>query len=158
MKLKSTLLLRIAICIITAPVIVLAVLGIWWIMNNPANPDYSYMLYPILVGIYLSVIPFFIALLQTFKLLKYIDSNQVFSELSVKVLTNIKYCAISISMIYLSIIPFVYMLAEKDDAPGLIIIGIVPSFAAIIIATFTAVLQNLLKKAIDIKSENDLTI
>lgn len=158
MKLKSTLLLRMAICFIALPVIVLAVLGIWWINNNPANSDYSYMLYPILVGIYLSVIPFFIALLQTFKLLKYIDNNQVFSELSVKVLTNIKYCAIFISMIYLSIIPFVYMLAEKDDAPGLIIIGIVPSFASIIIATFTAVLQNLLKKAIDIKSENDLTI
>lgn len=54
--------------------------------------------------------------------------------------------------------PFVYFLAEKDDAPGLIIIGFVPIFASIVIAVFAAVLQRLLQEAINIKSENDLTV
>jgi capsular polysaccharide biosynthesis protein len=54
--------------------------------------------------------------------------------------------------------PLVYMVAEKDDAPGLIIIGMAPIFASMVIAFFAAILQKLLKEAIDIKSDNDLTI
>lgn len=56
------------------------------------------------------------------------------------------------------IIPFVYNVAELDDAPGLIIIGMVPIFASMVIAVFAAVLQRLLEEAIHIKSENDLTV
>ena len=107
---------------------------------------------------YLSVIPFFIALVQAFKLLGFIDKNQAFSELSVKALKNIKFCANTISGLYALIIPFVFLVADYDDAPGLIIIGMVPIFASMVIAVFAAVLQRLLKEAIDIKSENDLTV
>jgi hypothetical protein len=107
---------------------------------------------------YLSVIPFFVALYQAFKLLSYIDKNQAFSELSIKSLKNIKFCAIIISGLYVVIMPFVYLLAELDDAPGLIIIGMVPVFAAMVIAVFAAVLQRLLQEAINIKSENDLIV
>jgi len=34
----------------------------------------------------------------------------------------------------------------------------IPIFASLVVAVFAAVLQKLLKNAIDIKSENDLTI
>ncbi|MGV2643750.1 DUF2975 domain-containing protein, partial [Clostridium perfringens] len=47
---------------------------------------------------------------------------------------------------------------EKDDAPGIILIGMALIFASIVIAVFAAVLQKLLQEAIDIKSENDLTV
>jgi hypothetical protein len=107
---------------------------------------------------YSAAIPFYFALYQAFKLLSYIDKNKAFSELSVKALKNIKYCAITISALYVVIIPFVYLVAEKDDAPGLIIIGMVPIFASMVVAVFAAVLQKLLKNAIDIKSEYDLTV
>jgi hypothetical protein len=107
---------------------------------------------------YISAVPFYFALYQAFKLLCYIDKNKAFSQISVKALKNIKYCAITISALYLVIMPFVYLVAEKDDAPGLIIIGMVPIFASMVIAVFAAVLQKLLKEAIDIKSENDLTV
>ncbi len=49
-------------------------------------------------------------------------------------------------------------MAERDDAPGIIIIGMIMIFASLVIAVFAAVLQRLLKDAIDIKSENDLTV
>ncbi len=55
-------------------------------------------------------------------------------------------------------LPFVYIMAEVDDAPGLIVIGMVPIFASMVIAVFAAVLQRLLKEAIDIKAENDLIV
>lgn len=54
--------------------------------------------------------------------------------------------------------PFVYLIAELDDAPGLIIIGMIPIFASTVIAVFAAVLKKLLQEAIDIKSENDLIV
>jgi hypothetical protein len=158
MKRGSTLFLRMAVFLIGTPVLALAIFGLTWLPKNPANPDYAYILYPIVIGMYVSAIPFFVALYQAFKLLSYIDKNQAFSELSVKALKNIKICAMTISGLYLVILPFVFLVAELDDAPGLVIIGMVPVFASMVIAVFAAVLQRLLKEAIDIKSENDLTV
>lgn len=78
--------------------------------------------------------------------------------MSVKVLKNIKYCAIIISALYVAGMPILYLMAERDDAPGIIVIGLIIIFASMVIAVFAAVLQKLLKEAIDIKSENDLTV
>jgi hypothetical protein len=158
MKRGSTLFLKMAVFLIGTPVLALCIFGLPWLANNPVNPDYAHILYPILIGMYVSVIPFFVALYQAFKLLSYIDKNQAFSELSVKSLKNIKFCAITISGLYMVIMPFVYLTAELDDAPGLIVIGMVPAFASMVIAVFAAVLQRLLQEAIIIKSENDLTV
>jgi hypothetical protein len=158
MKRCSTIFLRIAVIFIGIPVLALCIFGVSWLANNPVNPDYAHILYPVLIGIFVSAIPFFVALYQVLKLLSYIGKNKAFSELSVKALKNIKYCAIVISTLYVVMMPFVYLIAEKDDAPGLIIMGMVPIFASMIIAVFAAVLQRLFQDAIDIKSENDLTI
>jgi hypothetical protein len=158
MKQGTTLFLKIAVFIIGTPVLALCIFGLPWLANNPVNPDYAHILYPILIIMYVSVIPFFVALYQAFKLLNYIDKNKAFSELSVKALKNIKYCAITISGLYVVGMPFFYILAELDDAPGVILIGMLFIFASMVIAVFAAVLQRLLQEAIDIKSENDLTI
>ncbi|KKK39106.1 membrane protein [Mesobacillus campisalis] len=158
MKRGSTLFLRMAVILIAAPVLAMGIFGLFWLSKNPANPDYAHILYPIVIGMYVSVIPFLAALYQAFKLLSYIDKNQAFSDLSVQALKRIKYCAIAISGLYVVILPFVFLVAELDDAPGLIIIGMVPVFASLVIAVFAAVLQMLLNEAIEIKSENDLIV
>ena len=158
MKKGSTLFLKLAVILMGMPVLALGIIALPWLAKNPTNPDYAYMLYPIVIGMYVSVIPFFITLYQAFKLLGYIDMNESFSELSVKALKNIKFCAMTISGLYVVILPFVAMVAEMDDAPGLIFVGMVPIFAALVIAVFAAVLQRLLQDAIHIKSENDLTV
>lgn len=158
MKQRSTLFLKIAVFIIGTPVLTLCIFGLPWLANNPVNPDYAHILYPILIIMYVSVIPFFLALYQAFKLLSYIDKNKAFSGISVKALNKIKYCAITISGLYVVGMPFFYILAELDDAPGIILIGLVVIFASMVIAVFAAVLQRLLQEAINIKSENDLTI
>lgn len=158
MKHGTTLFLKIAVILIGIPVLALCILGLIWLADNPVNPDYAHILYPILIGIFISAVPFFVALYQALRLLSYIDKNIAFSGLSVKALKNIKYCAVTICTLYVVIMPFVYFVAEKDDAPGLIIIGMIPIFASLVIAVFAAVLHKLLQEAIDIKSENDLTI
>ncbi|WP_163582495.1 DUF2975 domain-containing protein [Gracilibacillus saliphilus] len=158
MKKGSTLFLKIAVLFIGIPVLALCLFGLVKLANNPVSPDYAHLLYPIVIGMYLSAIPFYMALYWAFRLLNHIDKNKAFSQISVKALKNIKNCAITISSLYVVIIPFVYLVAEKDDAPGLIIFGMVPIFASMVIAVFAAVLHRLLQEAIDIKSENDLTV
>ncbi len=75
--------------------------------------------------------------------------------MSLKVINK---CAMIFSGMFVLMIPFIYFLAEKDDAPGLIIVGMAPIFASMVIAAFAAVLQKLIKEAIVIKSENNLTV
>jgi len=119
---------------------------------------FQYELLPILIAMLVSTIPFYIALYQGFKLLNYIDKNQAFSELSIKALKNIKLCAITIGFLYIACSPLLFIIADRDDAPGVFTIGLVIIFASSVIATFAAVLQKLLQNAIDIKSENDLVV
>jgi len=115
------------------------------------------MKYLIFVVMYGSAASFYFALYQAFNLLRYIDENKAFSELSVKALKNIKCCAIIISGLYVLGLPLFRFIAKKVDPP-IGIMGLIIVFASLIIAVFAAILQRLLQEAINIKSENDLTI
>jgi hypothetical protein len=155
---RETLFLKIAVFLIGTPVLALCVFGLPWLAKDAAGSELAYLIYGILVVMYVSAIPFFVALYQAIRLLSYIDKNNAFSELSVKALKNIKYCATTITILYVAGMPLFYLMGEKDDAPGVILIGMMFVFAPLVIAVFAAVLQKLLKNAIDIKSENDLTV
>ncbi|WP_127593027.1 DUF2975 domain-containing protein [Paenibacillus lautus] len=160
MKRGSTLFLRIAVILIGIPVLALCVFVVPEIANFMAElyPDHTYLKYLVFIDLYATAIPFYFALYQAYKLLGYIDKNKAFSELSVRVLKNIKNCAVIISSLFVVGMPLFYLIAEKDDAPGIILIGMALIFASMVIAVFAAVLQKLLKEAIDLKSENDLTV
>ncbi|WP_340373321.1 DUF2975 domain-containing protein [Peribacillus sp. FSL E2-0218] len=156
----STLFLKIAVFLIGLPVLALCIFVVPVIAKFAVElfPNIPYLNDLVFIYMYVTAIPFYGALYQAFKLLSYIDKNKAFSELSVVALKNIKYCAMAISILYVIGLPFFYFMAELDDAPGIIIIGLVIIFASMVIAVFAAVLQSLLKNAIEIKSENDLTV
>lgn len=160
MKRVSTIFLKIAVILIGIPVLALCIFLVPEIAKFAAElyPNIAYMKYLVFIYFYVTAIPYYIALYQAFNLLGYIDKNKAFSELSVRALKNIKYCAMTISILYVIGMPLFYLVAEKDDAPGIILIGLVLIFASMVIAIFAAVLQKLLQEAIDIKSENDLTV
>ncbi|MDV7767135.1 DUF2975 domain-containing protein [Peribacillus sp. CSMR9] len=160
MKQVSTIFLKIAVILIGMPILVLCIFLVPGIAKFAAElyPDMAYLKYLVLIDLYASAIPFYFALYQAFKLLSFIDKNKAFSELSVRALKKIKYCAITISSLYVAGMPLFYLMAEMDDAPGIILIGLVVIFASMVIAVFAAVLQRLLQEAIDIKSENDLIV
>jgi hypothetical protein len=113
-------------------------------------PEFSYMNNLFLIGMYATAIAFFFALYQTLKLLTYIDKDKAFSELSVTALKNIKYCAITISILYVAELPIIFLIADADDAPGAVVIGLVITFASMVIAVFAAVLQKLLKNLVNV--------
>ena len=114
---------------------------------------------PFIIYGYAASIAFFVALYQAFKLLGYIRQNKVFSLRSVKALRTIKYCAIILSASIVTAVLFIMTSHNKDDDPaGFIAMGIVTTFISIVIATAAAVFEKTLQSAVDIKSENDLTV
>lgn len=113
---------------------------------------------PILIGMYVPAIPFFMAIFQTLKLLSLIDSNQAFSEKSVLALKKIKYSAFAISGLYALGMPYIFSAADRDDAPGVVLIGLIFIGASFVIGTAAAMFQRLVANAVELKAENDLTV
>nr|WP_261304394.1 DUF2975 domain-containing protein [Paenibacillus andongensis] len=159
MREVTTLFLKIALIIIGLPVLALCIFLVPHMANFAANlyPNIATMKYLVFIVMYGAAVPFYFALYQAFNLLRYIDKNTAFSELSVKALKNIKCCAITISGLYVLGLPLFRFIAKKVDPPiGLM--GLIIIFASLVIAVFAAILQRLLQEAINIKSENDLTV
>jgi len=115
------------------------------------------MKYLIFIVMYGAAVAFYFALYQSFNLLRYIDKNTAFSELSERALKNIKYCAIIISGLYVLGMPMFHFIAKSVDPP-IGIMGLIIIFTSSIIAAFAAVLQQLLQEVMNKKSENDLTV
>jgi hypothetical protein len=159
MKNVSTIILRLAIFV--AGAIVLAICGVaaWQAIKVNPSSDYFILSYVLLAGTCLAAVPCYIALYQSYKLLGYIDAGSVFSDLSVKALNIIMRSAfIEFLICTLGGLPFFYVVADKEDAPGLVVVGMAIAGVAFVIFVFASVLNRLLQDAIAMKSENDLTI
>ena len=154
MKHASTLVLKAIITLIGLGVAVISFLTLLLLLRGQVGGGYG----PILVGMYVSFIPFFFALYQALRLLGYIDKNKAFSTASVQALKNIKYSAVAMGAMYTLGMPYIYIVADRDDAPGVIVIGMVIIFCTFIVAAFGGVAQKLFQNGVDIKSENDLTV
>jgi hypothetical protein len=154
MKRGSTLFLRGVVWLLGLIILAICVFAL---PAGIAQEDTGYYR-PLLLGLYVPAIPFFAALYQTLRLLDCIDKNKAFSQTSVATLKYIRYYAIAIATLFAAGMPYIYYVAEKDDAPGVILIGLVIIFASMVFAVFAAVLQRLLSDALAIKSENDLTV
>jgi hypothetical protein len=112
---------------------------------------------PFLAYAYIGSIPFFVALYQAFKLLGYIRRNEIFSQRSVRALRTIKYCALAI--IGFVAVSVIFMISgDRDDRPAGVFMRILITFPSIVIGTAAAVFERILQNAVDIKSENDLTV
>jgi hypothetical protein len=53
---------------------------------------------------------------------------------------------------------YIRLFVKGDDSAGVTALGMFTIFASIVIATATAIFQRLLQNAVNIKSENDLTV
>ena len=114
---------------------------------------------PFLAYAYTASIAFFVALYQAFKLLGYIGRNEVFTQRAVNALRKIKYCAITLVAFIVGAEAYFFIVQRsKDDIAGGVAIGLFLIFASTVIATAAAVFEKLLQNAVDIKSENDLTV
>jgi hypothetical protein len=159
-KRSSTLFLKLTLCGMAAVGLFIGISGVPAIAREVTSvpSDLLPLYYLALIGVYAAAIPFFIALYQAFRLLRYVDASTAFSELSVRALRNIKFCGVAVSISYVLALPFLHRFSQINDAPVLVILGLTIISASIVVAVFAAVLQKLVQNAVDIKSENDLTV
>lgn len=156
----STVFLRAVILLIGAIVLALSIFALpnMWQGQPTEIPLVSHAVFLIMIGLYATTVPYFIALWQGMKLLTLIDRNKAFSAASVLALRNIKHCAVIIAVLYVGGIPLLYPIAELEDAPGLILIGAAFACAPVAVAVFASLVEKLLQSAIEFKTENDLTV
>jgi len=127
--------------------------------NANATVSQVYFNDPFLAYAYTASIAFFVGLYQAFKLLGYIGRNNVFSPGAVNALRTIKYCGFSlVAMIGCAVAYLFLFVRGKDDIAGGVAMGLALTFLSLVTATAAAVFEKLLQSAVDIKSENDLTV
>ena len=113
---------------------------------------------PFLAYAYIASTSFFAALYQAFKVLGYARQNRMFSQAAVKAMRTIKYCALAI--IGFVIVEEIFIMANRgnDDAAGGVFMGILITFGSLVIAAAAVMFELILQTAVDMKSENDLTV
>ncbi|TDL82724.1 DUF2975 domain-containing protein [Peribacillus frigoritolerans] len=119
-------------------------------------PEFAYLKWPVLTGAYLTVIPFYYALFQAIKLLRFIDEKRAFTDHAVTTLQRIKQCALVITILYTAGI--ILLGTQNALHAGLALIGFIVIFAALTIAFFAVVLQAIFSTALKMKAEIDLTV
>lgn len=113
---------------------------------------------PFLALVYAGSIPFFIGLYKAFRLLTYLRKNQVFSHPAVRALRTIKYCALIVIAFVIVEETIIILQHGDDDVAGGVFMGVLIAFGSIVVATAAALFEKTLQSAVDIKSENDLTV
>jgi hypothetical protein len=93
-----------------------------------------------------------------YRILRLIDQSNPFSTQALQLIRKIKQATLVIFVLFLGLLPMVYRIADVEDAPGVVIIGLgivaVPLALSVIVAT----IEKLLETVIQIKHENDLTV
>ncbi|MVX67208.1 DUF2975 domain-containing protein [Clostridium chromiireducens] len=102
----------------------------------------AYLQYLGFIGLYGAVIPFLFELYQTIKFVGYTNRNEALSESSAKALKNIRYCGITISVLYVIAMPLLFLMADGDDAPGIILFALL----VILSTSMSAVFANVFEK------------
>lgn len=114
---------------------------------------------PFLAYIYLAFVPFFVGLYQAFKILGYDRRDKIFLQHSVRALRIIKYCALTTAIFILGAEGYLFIFMRgKDDIAGGVMMGGFIILVSAIIATAAAGFERILQNAVDLKSENDLTV
>ncbi len=127
-------------------------------VNAHASQFDIYFKDPFLAYIYAAFVPFFIALYQAFRLLGYIEENKVFSLAGVNALRTIKYCALTTVGFILGAEAFLFIVRPGDDIAGGVFMGLLIILVFGVIAIAAGMCERLLQNAVDMKSENDLTV
>jgi len=154
---KQTLLLKVALIVISLMMVLAAVIVVPTILRN-THADLDGLVWPLGIGLYAMIALVFLAVFQSWQLLTLIDQRKVFTTLSVTALTWIKRAAYSVTVIFAALLPIFYVWVQAEDAPGLLLLASILTGIAFVIGLFANILTQLLTSAIQLKKENELTI
>ncbi|MDO7877860.1 MAG: DUF2975 domain-containing protein [Enterococcus mundtii] len=93
-----------------------------------------------------------------FKLLTIIFKDQTFSDHSHRLVSYIRKVMIFLSLSTFGILPKFYQMADADDAPGLMLLGLALVFLSFAGLVLMNVLIKILEEAIRLKKNDELTV
>jgi hypothetical protein len=103
------------------------------------NPQYAYLRYPIQMGIYLTTIPFYLALYQSLNLLNWFRSSDPVSGRVSSSLHQIEVSGFGIAVMYLAGLLFLGW--QNALHPGIALMGVALLIASLTVACFAALLR-----------------
>lgn len=158
-KRTSTLFLQVAI-VLVACVALIVLIRFPLAEGRAKNLDlFSVYTDPFILYAYAASVVFFVALYKAFRLLGYIGQNKVFSPEAVSSVKGIKFCAMLVAIMIVLAGVCILIFHHKDDDPaGFLAMCLVLTFATVSVAIAASMFEKILQKAVDMKSENDLTI
>lgn len=110
------------------------------------------------ISMYISLILSMFSNVIVYSILALIDKDILFTEKAIRKISLIKRISILIFFILLGIMPMVWHIVEITNVTGVIPVAIVIIVSPLILSTFIGVMEKLLMKIVQIKSENDLTV
>ncbi|MEO2652092.1 hypothetical protein IGJ19_001468 [Enterococcus sp. DIV1368b] len=93
-----------------------------------------------------------------FKLLTIVSKDQTFSKHSHRLVSYIRKVMIFLSLSAFGILPKFYQMADADDAPGLMLLGLALVFLPFAGLVLMNVLIKILEEAIRLKKNDELTV
>ncbi|MFO1078422.1 MAG: DUF2975 domain-containing protein [Planctomycetota bacterium] len=104
-------------------------------------------------------LPFFYGLYQAFELLGWVARDQACSQEAVLALRRIKYSALVVLGFLVGVEAYiVFRPHDGDDHAGGVAMGVFLGFPCLVAATAAGVLERILRNAVALKAENDLTV
>lgn len=119
-------------------------------------PEFNYMFWPSLVFIWLTAVPYYFALYKAWLICQEISADNSFCQENAQRLKEISKLAVFESIFYLTAAIILFIMNLLHPSILLMILFII--FVGISIAVVAATLSHLVKKASELKKENDLTI
>lgn len=153
---KKTIVLRLTLLIIAAIMLLFGVL--MGIQLFTSEGDVFAVVYIAVIVIWIDMILGLFIVYALNKLLKLIDTNDIFSDRTLNIMKQIQKMMLGIAVVTLGLMPFFFTIAQLDDAPGLVLFGAGIIFIPFSIYVLIVVLKETLSKAVSIKEENELTI
>lgn len=159
MKENKSLKFLMGIIIVLSLIMLYAVIKILPELINFSVKTYkeiAYLAKPVGIIVVVSAIPFYIVLIETLFLCKYILNDDIFTEKPLKALNKISISSIMICVLF--IIVLILFLYNNYFTPLLGIILFLVILSSLIISIFSKIFYILVKRATILKIDSDLTI
>jgi archaellum biogenesis protein FlaJ (TadC family) len=162
MNRSSTLFWKVIICGVAA-VMVAGLFGLPAMVGQETvkdRPGAAYVIYLFLTYAIVISVPFFVAVLQGFRLLTYLNTDQGVSESSAGALRQIKISAFAITVLLIAGIVGLMILSrgKGEDITGVVAPALLLTIAACAVAAIAGAFQKRVQRAVDARSEDDAAV
>ncbi|MGM0121227.1 DUF2975 domain-containing protein [Enterococcus sp. AZ152] len=126
--------------------------------TKPTNPFNNWQTTLFILVLYLILLVTLLLNFFLLRLVKTFPSKETFTKKSLKLSSKIRSCLLCITILAFGILPKFYQIADMSDSPGILLIAFVLLFIPFFIYILSSILIDLLKQAIYLKNDYDLTV